>query len=35
MAKYIFSGLLPGFVKSIHIKLPDETVNVPVPEVFG
>ena len=33
--KNIFVGLFPGFVEPIHVKLPDEAVDVFVPEVLG
>jgi hypothetical protein len=35
MAKDIFARLFARFVESIHIELPYEAINVPVPKVFG
>lgn len=34
MTEYIFGGFLPGFVKPIHIELPDKTVDISMPEIF-
>jgi hypothetical protein len=35
MTKDVFAGVLTGLVESIHVELPDEAVDVPVPEEFG
>lgn len=35
MTEYIFSWLLTGFVKAIHVQLSDKTINVSMPEIFG
>lgn len=34
MTKDIFAGILAGLMEAIHIELPDEAVNVPVPKIF-
>lgn len=34
MTENVLGGLFPGLVESIHIQLPNEAVDVPVPEVF-
>lgn len=35
MAKYIFGGVFARFVEAVHVELPDERVNVPVPKKTG
>lgn len=35
VTKDIFAGILAGLMEAIHIELPDEAVNVPMPEIFG
>lgn len=34
MTKYIFGGFLSGFVKPIHIELPNKTVDISMPKIF-
>lgn len=33
MTKYTFCMITSGFVKSVHVKLPDETIDFVVPKV--
>ena len=35
MTENVFSGLLPRLVETIHIKLPDEAIDIFVPKIFG
>lgn len=35
MTKYIFGRFLARFVETIHVKLPDEAVDISVTEIFG
>ncbi len=35
MGKDNFSTIFPGLVESIHVKLPDKTVEIMMTEVFG
>jgi hypothetical protein len=35
VAKNVFAGVFAAFVEAVHIELPDEGVDVPVPEVLG
>lgn len=35
MRKDVFGGLLSGLVEAVHVELPDEAVDISVPEVFG
>ena len=35
VAKYILGGVFAGFVEAVHVELPDEGVNVPVPKKTG
>ena len=35
VAEDIFAGILAGFVEAIHVELPDEAIDIPMPEIFG
>ena len=35
MAENILAGVFATFVEAVHVELPDEGVDVTVPEVFG
>jgi hypothetical protein len=35
MTKNIFAWILARFMESVHVKLTNEAVDVPVPEIFG
>lgn len=34
VTKDIFAGIFAGLMEAVHIELPDEAVNVPMPEIF-
>ncbi len=34
MTENVFAGLLTRFMKPIHIELPNEAINVPMPEII-
>ena len=35
MTEDIFAGILTTLVEAIHVKLPDERVDISMPEIFG
>ena len=35
MAEDVLAGILPALVEAVHVELPDEGVDIPVPEELG
>jgi hypothetical protein len=35
VAENVLAGVFATLVKAVHVELPDEGVDIPVPEVFG